>query len=131
MNNYLEEELEAVEVLPESNEVEASDVAEEAIEENNEKEIINSNDNENTEVVVEAENASTAATIVSPVPDIVPVYCTATLENCPDGVLSQDYGDSIRRFLFSEQHLQQNTASSHFQHSSCRSFRSNITPTQY
>ena len=90
MNNYLEEELEAVEVLPESNEVEASDVAEEDIEENDEKEIINSNDNENTEVVVDEENASTAATIVSTVPDIVPVYCTATLENCPDGVLSQE-----------------------------------------
>ena len=79
------------------------------MEENDEKEIINSNDNENTQLV-EAENTSTAA-IVSPVPDIVPVYCTATLENCPDGVLSQEYGDSIRRFLVSESHLQQNIAS--------------------
>ena len=89
VNNDLEE-LEAVEVLPESYKVEASDVAEEAIEENDEKEITNSNENENTEVVG-AENASTAAN-VSPVPDIVPVYCAATLENCPDGVLSQDCG---------------------------------------
>ena len=93
------------------------------MEENDEKEIINSNDNENTQLV-EAENTSTAA-IVSPVPDIVPVYCTATLENCPDGVLSQEYGDSIRRFLGSEPHLQQNIASAHLQHSSSRSFRGN------
>ena len=109
VNNDLEE-IEAVEVLPEINEVEASYVAEEAMEENDEKEILDSNDNENTQLV-EAELTSSTAAIVSPVPDIVPVYCTATLENCPDGVLSQEYGDSIRRFLVSESHLQQNIAS--------------------
>ena len=49
----------------------------------------------------------------------------SALENCPDGVLSQEYGDSIRRFLFNEQHLQQNIASAHLQHSSSRLFRSN------
>ena len=121
MNNDLE--LEAVEVLPESNEVEVSNIAEEAIEESNRNENINSNENENIQLV-EAENASTAA-IISPVPDFVTVYCTATLDNCPDGVLSQEYGDSIRRFLGSEPHLQQNIVSADLQHSSSRSFRGN------
>ena len=60
------------------------------------------------------------------IPDIIPVYCVATIENCPDANLNGDYGDSIRRFLTSEQHLAQNIVSTDLEYISCRSFRNNI-----
>ena len=56
-------------------------------------------------------------------PDVIPVYCVATLENCPDANLDDEYGQSIRRFLLSEQHLVQNISSVHLEHLSSRSFR--------
>ena len=59
-------------------------------------------------------------------PDVIPVYCIATLENCPDVELNNEYGESIKRFLFSEQHLAQNISSVDLQHLSSRSFRKNI-----
>ena len=58
-------------------------------------------------------------------PDMIPVYCIATLENCPDANLDEEYGESIRRFLLSEQHLVQNVSSVDLQHLSSRSFRNN------
>ena len=59
------------------------------------------------------------------VPDIISVYCIATLENCPDSVLNQEYGDSIRRFIHSEHHLAENIASTELNHMSSRSSKSN------
>ena len=59
------------------------------------------------------------------VPDVIPVYCTATLDNCPDEVLSQEYGQSLRRFIHSEQHLKENVVSSDITHMSTRSLRNN------
>ena len=55
-------------------------------------------------------------------PDVIPVYCIATLENCPDANLDDEYGQSIRRFLLSEQHLAQNISSVDLEHLSSRSF---------
>ena len=62
----------------------------------------------------------------APIPELVPVYCVATLENCPDGVVNSEYGDSIRRFLGSEQHLAQNIASADLKHETCRLLRNNL-----
>ena len=56
---------------------------------------------------------------------VIPVYCTATLENCPDEILNNEYGESIRRFLSSEPHLIQNISSVDPQHLSSRSLRNN------
>ena len=36
------------------------------------------------------------------------VLATAVFENCPDENLSQDYSESLRRFILSEDHLQKN-----------------------
>ena len=60
------------------------------------------------------------------IPDVIPVFCTASLENCPDSQLSDEYCQSIRRFLGSEQHLLQNISSSELQHVSTRSLRNNL-----
>ena len=59
-------------------------------------------------------------------PGLIPVHCIATVENCPDSILNEDYGDSIRRFITSEPHLAQNIVSADLQHVSSRSFRHNI-----
>ena len=53
-------------------------------------------------------------------PEFISVYCVATLDNCPDNILSQEYGDSIRRFLSSEHHLKDNIVSSDLQHLSTK-----------
>ena len=53
----------------------------------------------------------------------VAVFCVATLDNCPNDVLDQEYASSIRKCLFDEQHLLDNVHSSKFDHISCRSFR--------
>ena len=37
----------------------------------------------------------------STIPDVIAVFCTATVENCPDFQLNEEYGDSIRRFILS------------------------------
>ena len=58
--------------------------------------------------------------------NVVAVYCTATLENCPDSQLNEDYSQSIRRFLLSEQHLERNIQSTELQYLSSRSFRGNL-----
>ena len=58
--------------------------------------------------------------------DEVPVYCTATVDNCPDSELNDDYYQSIRRFLVSEQHLVQNISSAELQFVSSRSSRNNL-----
>ena len=36
------------------------------------------------------------------------VFATAEFENCPDEILSEDYFESLRKFMLSEQHLQNN-----------------------
>ena len=64
------------------------------------------NDDEVIENTVSHQTSTANAT-----PDVIPVYCIATIENCPDSELNKDYGDSIRQFLASEQHLAQNIIS--------------------
>ena len=56
-------------------------------------------------------------------PDEIPVYCTAIIENCPDPELDEDYYQSIRRFLVSEQHLEQNVSRAELQYISSGSSR--------
>ena len=36
------------------------------------------------------------------------VYATGVFENCPDANLSEDYFESLKRFVLSESHLQDN-----------------------
>ena len=48
------------------------------------------------------------SSIQAKVPDKIRVYCTATIDNCPDDIINSEYGDSIRRFLQSEHHLKDN-----------------------
>ena len=62
----------------------------------------------------------------APIPEIIPVYCSATLENCPDSHLNEEYGESIKRFLVSEQHLEQNISSAELQYVSSKSCRNNL-----
>ena len=81
------------------------------------------NDNE---LEKDDEKARSVSHQVHAVHDVIPVHCIATVENCPDATLNEDYGDSIRRFLGSEQHLTQNIASTELHYVSSRSFRNNI-----
>ena len=60
------------------------------------------------------------------VPEFTTVFAVATFENCPDGQLSQDYVDSLMRYLRSEPHLEQNVASAELHHLSTRSFRNSV-----
>lgn len=60
------------------------------------------------------------------IPEEIPVYCTALIENCPDCELTEDYYQSIRRFLVSEEHLVKNISSAELQFISSRLFRSNL-----
>ena len=59
----------------------------------------------------------------------VPVYCIATFENCPDEELTQDYADSLRRYLASEDHLCHNISSAEFKHVSTRRLGSRFVHT--
>ena len=58
--------------------------------------------------------------------DVIAVFCLATVENCPDSQLNDDYGQSIRSFLASEQHLEQNIMNTELQYLSSRSFRNSL-----
>ena len=116
------EEVEVEEVEAERvqvKQVEAEEVeTEDAKEESPETTSVNEVGNENSVIVENSDNGVKC-------PDIIPVYCIATLENCPDSSLNEEYGESIRRFLLSEQHLVQNISSVDLQHLSSRSFRNN------
>ena len=57
-------------------------------------------------------------------PEIVPIYAIASFENCPVGQLTEEYADSLKRFLKSEEHLDQNISGTEFYHQSSRSLRS-------
>ena len=98
---------------------------------------VQENDDEQNAEKVGAENTdeetcvTTSGMTVSqerplPIPDVIPVFCIATLENCPDSQLNDDYCQSIRRFLGSEQHLVQNISSSELQYVETRSQRNNL-----
>ena len=76
---------------------------------------IPSNELATVENAVEADNCTA---------EIVKVCGIATLENCPDEQLGKIHSDSIRSFLFKEQHLLENVRSSKLEHLSSRSFRS-------
>ena len=78
--------VDAVSVIQENDEIPSQHSGDDTMEEHN--------DNEKNEPI-----------IATPCPDVIPVYSIAILENCPDEELNDDYGQSIRRFLSSEQHL--------------------------
>ena len=59
--------------------------------------------------------------VYSKIPDIVPVYATATIESCPNQVINDEYKDSLRRFMHCEPHLQENIVSIELKHLSTRS----------
>ena len=69
---------------------------------------------------------SVAPAPASAPPANVPVYCLAVFENCPDEELTEEYGNSLQRYLASEQHLCQNIVSAQFNHESTRRFRNNL-----
>ena len=73
-----------------------------------------------TAVCVEKTSSQEPSNIIQ---DVIPVYCTAMVENCPDSHLNEEYRASIRRFLASEEHLVQNILSTEIEHISSRSFR--------
>jgi hypothetical protein len=50
----------------------------------------------------------------------VKVYATGVLENCPDEELSEDYFVSLRKFICSEPHLENNVVCVRFSHLSSR-----------
>ena len=89
----------------------------------NNKEIDGENDEEEPCTVAVCEENTCAQ---EPVADVVPVYCTATVENCPDAELTEEYGHSIRRLIVNEQHLVQNIISTELHYVSSRSFRNNL-----
>ena len=66
--------------------------------------------------MISAESSS-----VEKVPDIFKVYCMETLDKCPDKVLDEDYGNSVKRFYGSEQHLLDNIDSSTLEYVSTQS----------
>ena len=74
----------------------------------------------------EVNNTTVVTSTETPVPDIVPVYAIATIENCPDSKLNEEYGQSIRRFLASEPHLAENITLAELQCITSRSFRNNM-----
>ena len=62
----------------------------------NEKE--RENDNEES-CEAAASNETICHDIPLAPPEEIPVYCIATIENCPDSVVTEDYYHSIRRIL--------------------------------
>ena len=85
-------------------------------------------------VAVSAANAFTTtqaapASLPTSSTQSVPVYCTATLENCPDKELTQDYADSLRRYFASEDHLCPDILSAVFNHVSTRKLRGRFVHT--
>ena len=49
---------------------------------------------ENIEVEKDDEEIEKTLSVqANTIPDIIPVYCVATIENCPDANLNGDYGD--------------------------------------
>ena len=93
------EEVEAEEVEAERvhvKQVEAEEVeTKDAEEESPETTCVNEVGNENSVIVESSDNGLKC-------PDIIHVYCIATLENCPDSSLNEEYGESIQQFLLSE-----------------------------
>ena len=59
------------------------------------------------------------------VSDVIKVYAIATIDNCPDQDLNEEYGDSLRRFVHCEHHLKENITSIEVQHLSTRSQQCN------
>ena len=85
--------------------------------------------NTSNEEMCEASNAVAVVTsmeVETPVPDMIPVYSIATVENCPDSQLDEDYEQSIRRFLASEPHLAENIRLAELQCITSRAFRNNM-----
>ena len=72
---------------------------------------------------VVAAAASVPVQVSSSDPEFVPVFALAAFENCPDEVLTEEYANSLRRYLSSEEHLAQNIVESSFRHESSRTFR--------
>ena len=106
---------------------EKDDIIENTVAENMVNENKKERENGNEELCVAAASSETICQdIPLAAPEEIPVYCIATVENCPDSVVTEDYYQSIRRFLGSEQHLVQNISSAELQYISSRSFRNNL-----
>ena len=52
-----------------------------------------------------AATASVPLQVSSSDPEFIPVFALAAFENCPDEVLTDEYANSLRRYLSSEEHL--------------------------
>ena len=84
--------------------------------------------NVGNEEMCESSNTAvvTSMEMETPVPDVIPVYSIAMVQNCPDSQLSEDFIQSIRQFLASEPHLAENIRLAEFQCLTSRSVRNNI-----
>ena len=63
---------------------------------------------------------------VCPPSEVVPVFAIAAFENCPDEFLRDEYLDSLKRFLASENHLAQNVTFAEYSPPSSRCFRQGV-----
>ena len=102
-------EVEAVKAVEKNDNYNNEDAAENAAEDENDRNAEKTMEIHVQEKKLEVENDDDETTPVSQhvnnIPDVIPVHCIATVENCPDSTLNEDYEESIRRFLVSEQHL--------------------------
>ena len=127
--DVVEENNEAEQNDENTNECENAEVKTvEGVQENNDErnvETVNSNIPDEAPCVATSEMTVSQEKPV-PVPDIIPVFCIANLEDCPDSQLNDEYCQSIRRFIGSEQHLVNNISSSELQYVESRSQSNNL-----
>ena len=81
------------------------------------------------DVCTTTEAAPASRTQTSAQYSTVPVHCIATFDNCPDEEITEDYADSLRRYLTSEDHLNHNIMSANFKHVSTRRLRNRFIHT--
>ena len=60
------------------------------------------------------------------IPEIVTVHATAVISDCQDEILTPEYGESLRKFLFSEDHMTRNIQSFDTEIISSRKMRTNL-----
>ena len=80
---------------------------------------------------VDVASHSLVADSTSPPPpqtDLVPVFGITVFENCPHEFLTEEYSESLKRFVTSEEHLAQNIANTEFKYQSSRSLRNDPPP---
>ena len=121
------EKVEAEEATLENENDDEEQLAEKADEKENYEHTVAENEvDENEKELNSAEIVTVCQDGPISTPEVIAVFCTASLENCPDSTLNDEYGESIRRFLASEQHLAQNISSAELQHVTSKSCRNNL-----